>query len=124
MGQYPWPESHSEQTDVLPTIVMSAPRFDGPDPEDGPRSRRSLRRTAIVGGAVVGVLGLLYAVDLMLSSGDVPRGVTVAGVDIGGLSRVEAEQKLHREIEPRLTPIEPSIRGVRSILTSCGCSSC
>ncbi|HEU5473028.1 MAG TPA: VanW family protein [Actinophytocola sp.] len=93
-----------EQTDVLPTVIMAAPGFDGvgPDPSPDP-ARRKLRRAGIVAGAVFGVLGLLYAVDLILSSGDVPRGVTVAGVDIGGLSRAEAEQKLHREIEPRLT---------------------
>ncbi|NMH91368.1 vanomycin resistance protein VanB [Pseudonocardia bannensis] len=35
--------------------------------------------------------------------GSVPRGVSVAGVQIGGLSRGEAEQRLRSAIEPRST---------------------
>lgn len=69
-----------------------------PKPSGGGR-----RRALIIGGAVVGVLAVLYAVDLLLSQGDVPRGVTVAGVDVGGMSREDAEQKLRTEIEPRLS---------------------
>jgi vancomycin resistance protein YoaR len=45
----------------------------------------------------------LYALDLVVSSGAVPRGVTVAGVSIGGLSESEAKAKLVAELEPRLT---------------------
>ncbi|TVT11955.1 vanomycin resistance protein VanB [Amycolatopsis bartoniae] len=62
-------------------------------------------------GAVL-ILGvLLYTVDLMLSAGEVPRGVVVAGVDVGGLSRADAEAKLRRELEPRLTEPVPVTAG-------------
>ena len=104
MPQPSWPETHAEQTDVLPTIVMRVPGYEPEPPADDPnRSRARLRRAGIVCGAVFGALGLLYGVDLLVSSGDVPRGVTVAGVDVGGLSHAQAEQVLHRELEPRLT---------------------
>jgi vancomycin resistance protein YoaR len=123
VGQHQWPETHAEQTDVLPPILVpprSAPADpygyptdtgygyppaelgipDSPEPDVQPR--RALRRAGFIGGALLGVLILLYAVDLLISSGNVPRGVTVAGVEVGGMSRAEAEQALRRELEPRL----------------------
>jgi vancomycin resistance protein YoaR len=95
-----WPETHAEQTDVLPVVLG--------DPDESPtvpirRRRRTLRRAVFAAAAVIGVFGLLYAVDLLISAGDVPRGVTVAGVEVGGMSRGEAEQTLRRELEPRLS---------------------
>jgi vancomycin resistance protein YoaR len=93
-----WPETHEEQTDILAPIAV----------DDAPtavvRQRRvGLRRTALAAGVAVGALGALYLVDLLLSSGDVPRGVTVAGVEIGGLDQTAAEHKLRGELDPRLT---------------------
>lgn len=79
-----------------------------PQPEKTRRKRLIGRILMITGGVLV--LGvILYTVDLISSAGDVPRGVVVAGVDVGGLSRADAEAKLRRELEPRLTqpvPIE------------------
>jgi vancomycin resistance protein YoaR len=130
--QYQWPESHSEQTDVLPPVKppKSAPNeatvmhgrgsFQATSAYDEPtvkwasstdepkeRKRKGLRTTAIAAGAVFGVLGVLYLVDILTSQGNVPRGVTVAGVEVGGLSRASAEKKLRETIEPRLNqPIQ------------------
>lgn len=64
---------------------------------------RALRRTAILVAAVFGLFALVYFIDLAMSSGDVPRGVTVAGVPVGGISRVTAEQRLREQVEPRLS---------------------
>ncbi|MEU6644209.1 VanW family protein [Saccharomonospora sp. NPDC046836] len=64
---------------------------------------RSLRRPLLIAAGVFGVLGLAYVTDLLVTSGDVPRGVVVAGVEVGGLSHSEAEAKLRAELEPRLT---------------------
>jgi vancomycin resistance protein YoaR len=126
-----WPESHSEQTDILPavkpqqpapgdaTIAYNTPSFSAtsaydeatvkwgdPQPEaaqpEPERKKKSMRKTAMAAGAVVGVLGVLYLVDVLVSQGDVPRGVVVAGVDVGGMNRASAEKKLREEIEPRL----------------------
>lgn len=119
--EHQWPESHAEQTDVLtpikrtppgdePTVKLQSeptpsPDISGvsgaePDPE---AKRRRLRRAGFIAGAVFGVLVVLYGVDLLLSNGEVPRGVTVAGVDVGGESHTDAERVLRDRIEPRLT---------------------
>ena len=52
-------------------------------------------------GAVVGLFalfGIVYGVDYALTKGDVPRGTTVGGVSIGGLSPEEAQSVLEREL--------------------------
>ncbi|WP_285477992.1 VanW family protein [Amycolatopsis sp. NBRC 101858] len=54
-------------------------------------------------GIALGLFVILYAIDLVASAGDVPRGVTVAGIEVGGLTHDEAEAKLRKELEPRLT---------------------
>ena len=118
---YQWPQSHAEQTDVLrptppPAGMPIAPPMPPPMPPPltgdeptvkikKPRAagRPGLRRAGIIAGAVFGALAVIYTIDLIVSSGDVPRGVTVAGVDIGGESRDDAEQALRNEIGPRLT---------------------
>jgi vancomycin resistance protein YoaR len=75
-----------------------------PVPETPARKlRRGLARTMMAIGLALGIFVILYAIDLVASAGDVPRGVTVAGVDVGGLTHAEAEAKLRRELEPRLT---------------------
>ncbi len=70
-----------------------------PDP---PTGGRVLRFIGITAAAVLGLLALIYAVDLAISRSQVPRGVTVAGVDVGGLQRTAAEQRLREQLEPRL----------------------
>nr|WP_233159632.1 VanW family protein [Actinophytocola xanthii] len=78
-----------------------------PPGEDGATKRSGKRKAALIGGAVFGALAVLYGVDLALTTGEVPRGVTVVGVDVGGESRLDAEAMLRRQIEPRLTqPVE------------------
>jgi vancomycin resistance protein YoaR len=74
---------------------------------EGEKKKPNLRKAGIIAGAVFGALVVLYGVDLALSSGEVPRGVTVVGVDVGGESHEDAEAMLRDQIEPRLTkPIE------------------
>ncbi|SDC86583.1 VanW family protein [Actinokineospora iranica] len=114
-GEHRWPESHAEQTDLLPRVPPSGNSWDVeterfapssgtlPVDEDEQEKGRSLRKPAIIAGAVVGALALLYGLDLTLSGGEVPRGVTVAGVEVGGLAHAEAERRLREQIEPRLT---------------------
>jgi vancomycin resistance protein YoaR len=72
------------------------------------------------GGRVVLVLILVLALLLAggyaaaaLAAGDkVPRGTTVAGVDIGGLTQEEAEQRLEEGLDDRVdAPIQVSVDG-------------
>ncbi|WP_425434605.1 VanW family protein [Lentzea xinjiangensis] len=71
--------------------------------EDEDRPKNSRKKALVVAAAVVGAFGLLYGLDMLVSSGNVPRGVTVAGVDVGGMSHADAEKKLRDEIGPRLS---------------------
>ncbi|MEA5365526.1 VanW family protein [Amycolatopsis sp., V23-08] len=91
-----WPESHGEQTDVLPVVRP------GTEPEPATK-KRDFRKAGWIAGGAFGLLVVVYGVDLMVSQGSVPRGVTVAGVDVGGMDRAAAEQELRGQIEPRLT---------------------
>lgn len=130
MSQVQWPESHADETDVLAPVTPppGGPGWGQPTSPDADRTevvypvspqhqpqqdpaldaaklearRQAMRRGGIIVGAVIGALGLIYGLDLLISSGDVPRGVTVAGVDVGGLSHEDAERTLRQEIEPRL----------------------
>ncbi len=84
------------------------------EPVAAPRPRRR-RRGLLIVAAVVGLLAVLYVGDLLLSAGSVPRGVTVAGLAVGGLSTADAEQQLRTQIEPRtIRPVAVSVGEVRS----------
>ncbi|MBF6334711.1 VanW family protein [Nocardia abscessus] len=61
----------------------------------------AVRRAGIAVGAVLAVAGLGYAVDWALSSGEVPRGTVVAGVDVGGMDTSAADARLRAELDPR-----------------------
>ncbi|MFB9387175.1 VanW family protein [Pseudonocardia petroleophila] len=95
-------------TERIPVAAAAAAPPSRPSdggPPSGGRSRRRL--PLLIVAAVVAVLALVYVADLLLSSGSVPRGVTVAGVAVGGMSLADAEQELRTEIEPRTTvPVE------------------
>lgn len=72
------------------------------DVDEAEARKKRVRRIGIVAASVVGAFGVLYGIDMLVSSGNVPRGVSVAGVDVGGMSRTAAESKLREKIEPRL----------------------
>jgi hypothetical protein len=109
--EHQWPESHADQTDVLPAASDSNdgptdrypnPRQPAETDDESAEAGHRWRKPAFIAGAVFGVLALLYGVDLLISQGSVPRGVTVAGVEVGGMSQSDAEQELREQIEPRL----------------------
>jgi len=66
------------------------------------RRPRTLPRAGIVAAAVLGALALIYGIDLVTSAGKVPRGVTVAGVPVGGMTRLAAQRRLHAQLGPHL----------------------
>jgi len=67
-------------------------------------SRKPMSHTArislIVGGGLVVLLGGAYATGWALAGDNLPRNAEVAGVAVGGLSPVAAEQKLRAALEP------------------------
>ncbi|MEV6770623.1 VanW family protein [Nocardia sp. NPDC051030] len=56
----------------------------------------------IAAGVLMAVGGVAFAVDWSLSSGHAPRGVQVAGIDIGGLDRSAAQTTLENELNRRI----------------------
>ena len=82
------------------------PGGSGDEPDKRP-SNLPRRTIALVVGGVVALLAVLYVADLALSSGKVPRGVSVAGIEIGGMSLDDAEATLTEQLTPRLdTPVD------------------
>lgn len=75
------------------------------------RAKRAMGRTLMIVGGVIALGVVLYAIDLMTSAGDIPRGTVVEGVDVSGLSRQDAEAKLRRDLQPRLTQPVPILAG-------------
>ncbi|WP_225725947.1 MULTISPECIES: VanW family protein [unclassified Nocardia] len=97
----------------------------GPRPESPSRSatvRAKLtspmaKRFGVAVGALVVVGGLAYVADLLLTSGSVPRGTVVAGVDIGGMSPGSADARLRAALESRSAQEVPiTIGDLRSTL--------
>lgn len=75
---------------------------DGYPAEDDEPRRRRWGAVGCLGGGLIGLIalgGILYGVDYFMSEGQVPRGVTVGGVDIGGLDQEQAEQRLRNNLE-------------------------
>jgi vancomycin resistance protein YoaR len=64
--------------------------------EDGKRPPNRV----LVPAGIAALLMLVYVVDLLANAGDVPRGTVVAGVHIGGDSRMVATSKLRTAFEP------------------------
>ena len=80
------------------------------------RDRNADRRVAglLLLGLVV-LFGGVYVAGYFFTSDKVPRGTTVAGVDIGGLHPVSAETKLRAELGPRTKePVVVSAEGRRA----------
>ncbi len=88
---------------LFDSLTRTDPDLPTPVPATSPQKRRALLRTGIVAAAALGLLALVYGIDLATSSGDVPRGVTVAGVQVGGMTPAEAEQQLRERLEPRMS---------------------
>ncbi|MCX6463905.1 MAG: VanW family protein, partial [Pseudonocardiales bacterium] len=103
-------EPPTEQLRAVPAARPPVPPA-GDGPTDGEGGGRRRRLPLLVTAAVVLALGLLYVGDLVLTSGSVPRGTTVAGVDVGGLSLADAEQRLRAAVEPRSTQPVPVTAG-------------
>ncbi|PVZ10946.1 VanW family protein [Actinomycetospora cinnamomea] len=92
------PEHDVERTEWIPVTDQDRGHTADGSPDGSPGRRRPV----LIGAAVVGLLAVLYVGDLLFSSTAVPRGVTVAGVEIGGMGKPEAEQTLRTELASRV----------------------
>ncbi|MFF2085491.1 VanW family protein [Nocardia sp. NPDC058176] len=96
-------------TTVLPTQPISTVTRDrwapapppGAQPPTPPDNQQLVKRVGIAVGAVLAFGAAAYLADLALGAGEVPRGVVVAGVDVGGMDRAEADALLRSELGPK-----------------------
>ena len=83
--------------------------------ETNPPPRRVRPWIAVAAG--FGILVLIYLADVLLTSGEVPRGTVVAGIDVGGMANDDAEALLRERIGSRSgSPIEFQAGDVRGEL--------
>lgn len=80
-----------------------------PSPHPTPRRRRRMLLGLIA--APFALLAAAYVGDLVYSKDRVVRGVTAAGVPIGGLTLSDAEDRLRTELTPRATRPVPVTAG-------------
>jgi lipoprotein-anchoring transpeptidase ErfK/SrfK len=81
------------------------------------RAYRSLIAIAVVIGVMLAGAGAIYAYDHHHRD-VIAKGVTVAGIDVGGLKAAEARSRLQRRYEQRLRrPVVASFHGQRFTLS-------
>jgi vancomycin resistance protein YoaR len=78
-----------------------------------PPPRAARRRRLAIGVALgIGLLGLVYTADVAMARDSVPRGVHIAGVDVGGRSVHEAERTLGRALSAQAAaPVSVMVDG-------------
>ncbi|MET7671680.1 VanW family protein [Micromonospora luteifusca] len=97
--------------DDRPTVQVTAVTWpdDGPepvtapaagDPEAGP-SRPRRMRMLLATGVTGGVLAAVAGAGAWAYAGDVPRGTSVLGTELGGRSRADADRELRAELDRR-----------------------
>lgn len=115
-GRGPAGDPPTEQIPVTRGGPPPVPPQQRPTPTgggDAPKGKR--RKPLLIVAGLVALLAVLYVADLVLSTGNVPRGVTVAGLQLGGLSKADAGERLRAEIEPRATqPVQVTAGEVES----------
>ena len=55
------------------------------------------RRSLVIGGSILGALVLLFVIALISVGSGIPRGTTVMGISIGGMSQADAKAALDKE---------------------------
>jgi vancomycin resistance protein YoaR len=104
--------------DEAPTVQFPAPRGVSPPgppaglPSVSPRewpARRGHRRALLAGGAATVVALAAGATAAYAYAGDVPRGTTVLGADLGGLDRAGAVRALRARLEARAAELRAPV---------------
>jgi len=102
------------------THTVGAPPGPEADYPNGPGTRSAATRSGfgrarswVIGiGAGLLALAATYLIDLLLTSGEIERGTTVAGVDVGGLTPDEAVAALNAQVLPRYgRPVTVDVHG-------------
>ncbi|MBY8872833.1 VanW family protein [Micromonospora sp. PLK6-60] len=105
--------------DDRPTVQVTPVSWPGDEPETGrqatpgPGGRRSWftrGRVLLAGGVTAAVLAAVGGAGAYAYAGDVPRGTTVLGAEVGGRSRADAAKELRAELERRATELTAPVK--------------
>ncbi|MFF5174190.1 VanW family protein [Micromonospora sp. NPDC000089] len=95
-------------SDERPTVQVTAVSWPGDDDapqaspgKTGPRSWSRRTRLLLAGGLTAAVLAGVAGAGAYAYAGDIPRGTTVLGAELGGRSRSAAAAALRAELERR-----------------------
>lgn len=110
-------EERPPPADDRPTVQVTAvswpieePVRPAPTPPDGARTRSRRFRLLIASGVATAVLGSVGAVAVWAYAGDVPRGTSVLGTELGGRSRTDAARELREQLDRRAAELEAPIQ--------------
>ncbi|MER5438828.1 hypothetical protein [Streptomyces sp. NPDC002790] len=81
--------------------VHTPPKLPDPVPSTPAPKKKGRNKLVLLGVGVVVVATCAYGAGLLMNHADVPKGTTVAGVDIGGGTRDEATSKLENALGKR-----------------------
>lgn len=95
-----WPD---EEPGTVPPATAT-----GETDNDGRRPRRT--RTLLAAGVAGGVLAAAAGAGAWAYAGDVPRGTSVLGTELGGRSRSAADRELRAELERRAAVLAAPLR--------------
>lgn len=112
----PTPEEAADETGAplspaeAPLSPSDPPLSDSVRPHTPARpASRHLSVKSVLLGLLIGLfaVALVIGVDMALQSNRIPRGVTVAGTTIGGMTRTAAEEELQKTLDGvELRPVE------------------
>ncbi|MFV2103828.1 VanW family protein [Micromonospora sp. LOL_024] len=99
-------EERPPPADDRPTVQVEAVSWPveepvRPVPPDGRRFRSRRFRLLLAAGAASAVLASVGAGTIWAYAGDVPRGTSVLGTELGGRSRTDAARELRAQLERR-----------------------
>ncbi|MCZ7417976.1 VanW family protein [Verrucosispora sp. WMMA2121] len=110
-------EERPPPADDRPTVQVTAvswpieePVRPAPVPPDGDRSRSRRFRLLLASGVATAVLGSVGAVAVWAYAGDVPRGTSVLGTELGGRSRTDAARELQAQLDRRAAELQAPIQ--------------
>ncbi|GIJ78142.1 Vancomycin resistance protein YoaR, contains peptidoglycan-binding and VanW domains [Micromonospora phaseoli] len=99
-------EERPPPADDRPTVQVKAVSWPveepvRPAPPDGTPARSPRFRLLLASGVATAVLGSVGAVAIWAYAGDVPRGTSVLGTELGGRSRSDAARELRAQLDRR-----------------------
>ena len=100
--------NHAKTSTSKTSRNAKATRSSGRKKQDSLRSKKPVRYAIIALITVLIAIAALTAFDIILNFGRIHHGVSVAGVDVGGMTQEEAAIVLSRELTSRIeaSPVE------------------